>query len=277
MKAAVRFGLSSLDVAALPIYAEATGAFAAAGLACTIALDLGHPSEVVAMVEAGELDVGYADIVTSLRSVQQGRAVALLAPGGLYDAREPIVTLVKSPESLIATVADLAGRLIVTPADHDLARLGVRHWIDRSGGISGAVQFASGRKMSNAGAELRSGVADAFIISEPQRTLQASSTALLATPFDAIAPNFIMGAYVASRAFMERSPDAASAAGGVLREMAVWANAHRDVTGGILAERLEFDRGIVATMSRALYADIFRPAWMQPIVDVAMRYGELLA
>jgi ABC-type nitrate/sulfonate/bicarbonate transport system substrate-binding protein len=170
---------------------------------------------------------------------------------------------------------ELAGRLIVTPAEHDLARLGVRHWIDASGGKSGAVRFASGRKMANAGAELRSGMADAFIISEPQRTLQANSTALLATPFDAIAPRFIMGAYVVSRAFMERAPDAASAAHGVLRETAVWANAHRDVTGGILAERLEFDAGIVATMSRARYADVFRDAWMKPILEVAVRYGEL--
>ncbi len=271
----VRFGISSLDVAALPIYAEATGAFARAGLACSVARDLGHPAEVVAMVEAGELDVGYADIITSLRSVQQGRPVALLAPGGLYDSGEPIVTLVKARQSSICAPTDLAGRLIVTPAEHDLARLGVRHWIDVSGGKSGEVRFASGRKMANAGAELRSGMADAFIISEPQRTLQAISTTLLASPFDAIAPHFVMGAYVISRAFINRAPDAVAAARSVLCETAVWANAHRDVTGSILAERLEFDPAIVATMSRALYADAFHDEWMKPIIDVAVRYGEL--
>jgi NitT/TauT family transport system substrate-binding protein len=271
----VEFGISSLDVAALPIYADATGAFAAAGVKARIRRDLGHPAEVVAMVAAGELDIGYADIITSLRAVEHGQPVALIAPGGLYDDSEPIVTLAKAHGSIIETAADLAGRVIVTPSDHDLARLGTRCWLDASGGDSQTVRFASGRKMAHAAVELHSGMADAFIISEPQRTLQASSTEWLASPFDAVAPLFIMGAYVAAADFVKREPAAASALRTVLRRTSDWANSHREESGRLLAERLEFDRAIIQTMSRARYADTFRREWMDPIVAVAVRYGEL--
>ncbi len=272
---AVRFGLSSLDVAALPIYADARGAFAAQGIAASIERDLGHPGEVIEMVAAGALDIGYADIISSVRAVQGRRPVHLLAPGGLYDAAEPIVVLVRGLASTLRSAADLAGRVVVTPAEHDLARLGVRRWIDAAGGSTDAVRFASGRKMSAASADLQAGTADAFIISEPQRTIQRAATALLATPFDAIARRFIMGCYVASSAWAAREPAAARHVARILRATARWANAHRDLTGPILAERLAFDPAIVASMSRAAYADAFRPAWLAPILAVAEQYGEI--
>ena len=271
----VRFGLSSLDVAALPIYADATGVFAAHGITARIERDLGHPGEVIEMVAAGTLDVGYADIVSSVRAVQRGVPVRLLAPGGLYDAAQPIVVLVRALRSPIRTAADLAGRVVVTPAEHDLARLGVRCWLDTAGGRADAVRFASGRKMTGASTDLNAGTADAFIISEPQRTIQRGTTALLATPFDAIAKRFIMGCYVASNAWTQREPAAAGRVARVLRATARWANAHRDETGPILAGRLGFDPAIIASMSRAAYADAFRPGWLAPILGIAAQYGEI--
>jgi ABC-type nitrate/sulfonate/bicarbonate transport system substrate-binding protein len=271
----VRFGISSLDVAALPIYADAAGTFAAHGISARIERDLGHPAEVIEMVAGGELDVGYADIVSSVRAVQRGTPVYLLAPGGLYVAGDPIVVLVRALASPIRTAADLAGCVVVTPAEHDLARLGVRRWLDTSGGSANAVGFASGRKMAGASADLAAGSADAFIISEPQRTIQRTGTALLATPFDAIAERFIMGAYVASASWMEREPNTARHVARILRATARWANAHRDETGPILARELGFDPAIVASMSRATYAGAFRRVWLAPVLDVAAEYGEI--
>jgi NitT/TauT family transport system substrate-binding protein len=271
----VRFGLSSLDVAALPIYADATGAFAAHGITARIERDLGHPGEVIEMVAAGELEVGYADIISSVRAVQRGAPVRLLAPGGLYDTADPIVVLVRARTAPLRTASDLAGRLIVTPAEHDLARLGVRRWLDTAGGDSNAVRFVSGRKMAGAAADLAAGRADAFIISEPQRTIQRAATAVLATPFDAIAERFIMGAYVASLAWMQREAEAAGRIARILRATARWANAHRDETGPILAERLGFDHTVIASMSRASYATAFRKSWLRPILRTAAEYGEI--
>jgi ABC-type nitrate/sulfonate/bicarbonate transport system substrate-binding protein len=258
----VRFGLSSLDVAALPIYADATGAFAARGITAKIQRDLGHPGEVIEMVAAGALDVGYADIVSSMRALQRGLPVRLLAPGGLYDAAEPIVVLVRAPSSSVRTAADLAGRVVVTPAEHDLARLGVRRWLDVYAAAAPRPLFSSGRKMAGAGADLNAGNADAYIISEPQRTIQRDTTVLLATPFD-------------SNAWAEREPATAGGVAQVLRETARWANANRHVTGPLLAERLSFDPVIVAAMSRAAYADAFRPAWLAPVLNAAAEYGEI--
>lgn len=272
---AVRFGISSLDVAALPIYADATGRFASVGITARIQRDLGHPGDVIEMVAADELEVGYADIVSSLRARQRGLPICLLAPGGLYDAAEPIVSLVRSVDSPIRTAGDLAGRIIVTPAEHDLARLGVRCWIDASGGNAHDVRFDSGRKMAGASADLLAGTADAFIISEPQLTIQRFATAPLATPFDAVGAHFIMGCYVASEAWATREPVAAQRVARTLRTTARWANANRDRTGPILAERLDFDPAVIASMKRATYADAFRPAWLAPILDVAVKYGEI--
>jgi len=52
--------------------------------------------------------VGYADIISSVRAVQRGAPVRLLAPGGLYDTAEPIVVLVRARASALRTASDLA-------------------------------------------------------------------------------------------------------------------------------------------------------------------------
>lgn len=272
--ARVRIGISSLDVAALPLYAEANGAFASAGLAVAIERDLGHPNEVAALVAAGRLDLGYVDIITALRGAQRCE-LELLAPGGLYDSAEPIVVLAVAREAPERSPQELAAGTIVTPGEHDLARLGVRAWVARAGGDGNTVQFRSGIPMRDASDVLDSGLAAAMIVSEPQRTLQAARLAEAAAPFDAIAPAFIMGAYVAAPTWCDAQQTTAAKLREVLRQTARWANGHHDETASILAQRLQLDPMVVARMRRAAYAERWDETLLAPVRSVARRYGEI--
>lgn len=273
--AAVRIGISSLDVAALPIYAEATGAFERVGVRTQIQLDLGHPAEVIELVAAGTLELGYADVISITRALQARVPIVVLAPGGLYVAEEPIVVLAQAPGSALRSGADLAGRVVHTPAEHDLARLSVRAWVDREGGDAATVRFVWGRKMIGAAADLAAGVADAFIISEPQRTLQAADVRQLGAPMGAIAPRFLMGAYVAGRAWSGAQAPMAQRLAAALHETAAWANGHRAKTAPILAERLRFAPAITTSMTRAAYAEAIAPEILEPVLRVAARYGAI--
>ncbi len=271
----VRIGLSSLDVAALPVFAEATGAFAARGVSVSIALDLGHPGEVVAMVAAGELDLGYADIVTSLRAVQSGADVLFLAPGGRYDDAEPIVVLATAASLQPRRPRDYQRATIVTPGVHDLARLGVRAWIERDGGDSTGTRFRSGIPMTRAADVLAAGEADAMIVSEPQRTLQSIRLAEAGAPFGAVAGSFIMGAYVASGTWCRREPSVASAVRDGITTTARWANRERRRTGEILAGWFGFSPDVLRRMRRATHCEGWHDELLAPILSAASAAGEI--
>ncbi len=260
----LRIGISSLDVAALPVYAAARGAFAAAGIEATIVRDLGHPGDVRDAIVSGELDAGYVDIVTALHA-REDLPVAIAAPGALYVSESPVVTLVQGLNSSYASGIDLHRKRVMTPGQGDLAQLGVRTWIRATGGDASLVAFRTGQPMHSASALLASGEVQASIISEPQRTIQSGATKLLSAPFDTIAPLFVMGAYLVSTRWVEADGAAADAFRSILRETARWANQHREETAALLAERLEFERDVANTMTRALYAEELTQDIVEPV------------
>ena len=272
----IRIGISSLDVAALPIYADATGAFAERGLVADIRLDLGHPQDVVRMVAAGELDLGYCDIITAVRSLEAQLPIRPAYPGGQYDRDEPIVVLGGAAGTSVADVCARDAPVIMTPSDHDLARVGVRAWAATNGIDPSRITFRSGIPMRDAGTRLAEGDVDAAIISEPQRSLQAAQVTEISAPFDAIAPAFIMGAYVVSASWCDAYAGASTGLASALRATARWANNHRSETGAVLAQHLGFPPALLGVMRRARYAESVDDDLLLPAIRSARAQGEII-
>jgi ABC-type nitrate/sulfonate/bicarbonate transport system substrate-binding protein len=58
-------------------------------------------------------------------------------------------------------------------------------------------------------------------------------------------------------------------------ETAHWANAHHAETAKVLAPLTGIEPATVAVMGRAVYGDTLIASQMQPVIDVAVKYGQL--
>jgi hypothetical protein len=64
-----------------------------------------------------------------------------------------------------------------------------------------------------------------------------------------------------------------------MREASNWANqkSNQAKSGEILAKYTKLDPGVIATMSRAVFADQLTPALLQPLIDVNAQYSKIAA
>jgi ABC-type nitrate/sulfonate/bicarbonate transport system substrate-binding protein len=274
---AIRIGISNSDVAAEPLYATQTGVFRRAGLAATLAPGM-QGSAVLNALRAGTIDVGFVNIVSIATAVQHGDPYVLLAPGALYKSAAPLTLLVSAPGSKFIAGADLNGKTIATPSGgRDLGAIGTRAWIDSDGGDSRTVHFVTGIPLSRVGAALAAHQIDASEITEPELSAQLKSGGIriVAPTFDAVSSRFIIGGFVASKAWVRAHPSGARRFVTAMHDVALWANAHQAQTAPMLAASLKVDPAVVASMVRATYSSRLAVDEIQPALDVAARYGVL--
>jgi NitT/TauT family transport system substrate-binding protein len=120
---------------------------------------------------------------------------------------------------------------------------------------------------------LNSGRVDAAEMSEPVTTEIMPSVSFAAATFDDIAPLFVIGVFLARNAWLHDQPDAAHRFVAAMAEGDRWANAHHAETAAVLAGHYQTPAAVLAKMVRASYPEQLTPALIQPVIDVAARYG----
>lgn len=256
-------------------YALAGGFFKKHGLDATVTEATGGGA-VIAAVAGGSAEVGFSNLVSAVAAIERGIPVMILAPSSMFTGKAPNIQLVKARGSPLRTGADLSGKIVaVTTLDGEL-QLGAQVWIDKNGGDSKAVHFVELPEPAMAAA-LTQGRIDAAMMTEPFLTRDKAAIQILGNADAAIAPQFISGVFVASKAWVETHRDTAVRVARALRETARWANRHPAETAAILAQRTGLDPAAAASMTRATFADFMTGALLQPAVDAATRYGRLKA
>ncbi len=271
----VRMGFLDGDANSEPYYAQEKKIFARYGLTVTTRGNLGG-ANVLRELKAGAIDIGFANVVSLAGEVQRGAPLVLLAPGEVYNSASPTSALVQAPGTDYRTGSDLNGKTIASPSGKgSLGALGPQLWIDKNGGDSKTVNLVTGYALADIPAALASGKLDAAELTEPDREIrqQKGEVKLLAPTFNAIAPHFLIGGWVARKAWVDTHPAAARRFVAAMRETARWANAHHAQTAAIVARRMNLPLELVREMPRASYGEVLSAATIQPPLDVAARYG----
>jgi len=271
----VRMGFLDGDANAEPYYAQEKKIFARYNLVVTTQGNLGG-ANVLRALKAGKIDLGFANVVSLAGEVQHGAPLVLLAPGEVYNAASPTSALVQAPSTNYTTGSDLNGKTIASPSGMgSLGALGPQLWIDKNGGDSTTVHMVTGYALADIPGALASGKLDAAELTEPDREIrqQRGEVKLLAPTFNAIAPHFLIGGWVARKGWVDAHPDAAHRFVAAMRETARWANAHHAQTAAIVARRLKLPLDLVRAMPRATYGEVLAAATIQPPLDVAARYN----
>jgi NitT/TauT family transport system substrate-binding protein len=182
------------------------------------------------------------------------------------------VLLVKS-DAPLRTASDLNGKTIGVDSVQDLYTFATRAWVDTNGGDGTslkAVELPPPEQL----AALLSGRIDAGIFKAPflSVALGGGKARIFAKPLDAIAPRFLISAWIASDDFIKKNPLAVKAFQSVMADSARYTNAHQDATVDIVAKFTGQEAADVRNAVRATSAVVVTPPQIQRPLDFAVKY-----
>lgn len=272
--ARVRVATAPNDSGAEAFYAADMGFFKKAGLDVDVNV-IGNGGLIPGAVLAGSVDVGGINIPAAALAHERHIPLVLVAPGAVYSSRAPTSVLLVTKNSAIATARDLNGKAIGVRDLTNPGSVAAKAWIDQNGGDSRTVKFLE-LPDSASTAALGAGRIEAASIAEPflDEALRGD-TRVLAASYDAIAKEFMISAWFATRDYVARNPAVVRAFDAAMRETARWANGNQIHSGEILEKWAKVK--VSTTMARVTYADQLSAAQIQPFIDAAAKYGVLPA
>jgi NitT/TauT family transport system substrate-binding protein len=271
--APLRIGTFAVENGIQPFYARDLGFFTAAGIAADVAL-LPGSAAIAAGIVSNSIDVGSGaiDVLATLHS--KSIPIVVIAPGGEY--RAPITSHVAAimvpAASTVKQAKDLNGKVIAANSLHSLADAVPKLWVDQNGGDSSTLKFVE-MPFAAMPAAFDAGRVDAALISEPFMSVAAKSARVLVYGYDCIAKDFLLGAWFTTPQWAKDHAGEIARFRTGMRQAATWANANPAKSGELLAKYTKIDPAVIATMTRARFGEQLTPALMQPLIDVAAKFG----
>lgn len=267
----VRVSTVPIDAGAEVYYAKEMGFFARAGIEVEILTSPNGGASAQAVV-GNAVDVGYADTLTVALGRGKGIPFIIIAAAGLHISNAPTTALLVSPNSPIRSAKDLDGKIVAGSGLTTISGYSPRAWVDANGGDSTKVKFVE-LAFPQMGPALEAGRIDAAMVAEPYLATVRKTNRVLASPYDAVSKEFIISAYFTTNQWAKDHPDVLNRFVTAIHEAAVWANANHARSAEILVAATKVDPSTVAAMTRVRYGDRLSAPMLQPVVNVAVKYG----
>ena len=271
--ATIRIGQNATDTFGEGYYAADNGAFEAAGLKVTVSTFANGAAQAEA-VAGGTIDVGLGEATELANGISHGLPFAIFAGGSLYNSTAPTTFLCVASDSPARVAKDLEGRIIAVPSLVSLSSISVRAWLVQNGVEVAKVHFVEMPQSLMTSAVARGTIA-ACHIGEPSLSGAGSTLRRIATPYDAIAKQFQISDWFATRDWLKANVATVKVLVGVIYQTARWANGHTDESATILAKYSKMDVDGVRRMTRTRYATGLDPRLIQPVLDTAFAFGGL--
>lgn len=271
----LRIATTPIDAGAEPYYAREIGLFRAAGINVEIAT-IASGAGVAAAVAGGAADIGQSNIVSLATAHERGIPFVIIAPASLYTTKVPQSALVVAKNSPIRTAHDVEGKTLATNGLKTIAQIGPMAWLDRNGASSSNVKWVE-MPFSAITAAIVAGRVDGGLLSEPElsESLSNGSVRVLSYCYDAIGNDFLIGAWFATNDWAKAHPALVRSYAAIMADTARWARTHTTESARILENETKI--AMVPATKRVLFGERVEPAAVQPLIDVAARYGVLKA
>jgi NitT/TauT family transport system substrate-binding protein len=269
----IRFLTVGSESGAAAVYASERDFFKGAGVDVNVSI-MSSGGSVIPAVIGGSAEFGVSNPISLATAFSHGAPLVCFAATVYYRSTAPNSLLMVAKDSPVQSARDLNGKTVAVNGLRNTPQLSTQVWLDKNGADSKSVKFTE-VPFPEMGLALTSGRVDAAFFSEPALSLVRDSLRVLGDPYGAIAPQFITGSYFTTRSYAAAQPDVVANVGRALRQAATWANGHPNDTAAILARIQKLDVERVKTMARSIYAEQLSPNDLQPVFDVAFRYGYL--
>lgn len=270
----IRFAFVGVEEGMLPNYAAQKGFFKAAGLNVDFQPFNGGGAVTQAVI-GGAIDCGVTNSGSLASAHAHGVDVYLLACGALYTPQAPIAHLAVNKALGIKTAKDLTGKTLAVTTLHDMIQASVLAWIDRNGGDSKNVNFTELTAVQMPAAIAARRIDGAAIV-EPIFSSAKNDVQDLGQPYSGVAggkPFQTLG-IVCNKAFGDKNPALVKRIAAVMRDTAKWANdpKNRAECESILANVTKIDPAVIAGIPRIVFAETNSAAYVQPVIDLMVRY-----
>jgi NitT/TauT family transport system substrate-binding protein len=259
---------------AIPVlYAQHTGMFAKAGLD----LDLGRlptGAAITAAVAGGSLDVAKATFFPQVVAFSRGIPLTVIAPAVVYDSRSPNGALVTAKNSPIKSAADMAGKIIGVNSLADPTRPAMAQWLEQGGVSKDAVKYVE-IPMSLEPAAVDAHRIDAMMLTAPiiDETLATGKYRIIAPVMNTIAPRWLFSAFFARQEWAAKNKEAGKRVAEVIVSAASYTNQHHADLTAVIADLVGATPESIARMTYPTAGTTLSVAEMQPMIDIAARYG----
>ena len=269
--ATINVGAIPLDTIGTVYYAQDLGYFKNAGLTVNIQTMPGGP-QAAAAVASGAIDVSVGPITVIALGHLHGVDFKFIAPAAVVNGNtmtDPLLVAIDSP---ITKGSDLNGKTIGISGLKSMQQVSAMSWVDTHGGDAKSLKFIE-IPFPQMGAALAQHRVDAVTSVEPFATSFKSVARPLGNALAGIAPTFMELGYFAPPAWLQANAAVAARFIAVLRQAAVWANAHQKESAEVLVRIAKLDPAVATTMARATYGTApLSPAMIQPVIDASAKY-----
>jgi NitT/TauT family transport system substrate-binding protein len=257
------------------IYAVESGLFRRYGLTIEPTL-VSNGAAAAAAAIGGNADIAFTNLLTLLQAHSRGVPLQFISPASLVFAGHWSTQTLVLNDSPIRSGRDMNGKTLGCGSVRDIAVAATWNWIDKTGGDYKTVRVIEMPQSAGA-AFLEEKRADAVTLNEPGVTqaLAGGKLRILANPFESVAPATIGAGYAALTASIERNREAMTKFAQAMHESSRYTNTHPAETVELVARYSGATPDQVARSVRVFDAEYLDPAYMQPLIDVCVRYGML--
>jgi len=257
---------------AIAFFASEMGFFKEQGVEVAFSQIPGGGAATAALI-GGSYDVAITNVGSVSSAFTRGLPLVLLGAGGaLYASTGPSQFLVGPVNTAIRTAKDLAGKTIGLSTVRDLAQVAVMSWIDQNGGDSHASTFVEMPSLDITPA-IERGRIDAGLVINPRYIQAKDNFHLIATPYDAIAKQFLISSPVVNRHWLDANAAVVKRLTAAFRETARWANQNTEQCSGLVAKYTKIPLELVLKTARPPLAPDNEPRMLQPVIDALAKYG----
>lgn len=229
-------------------------------------------------VLAGAYELGKGSAVASLVAHLRGLPLTIVANGVMWDPKAPTTVAVVATDSPIKRPRDLNGKTASAAALNDIVTVTIANWVDKDGGDSKTIKWVEIPNSAEAEAIATHRV-DCCQLNEPAYTeaVAAGKVRPLGDGLssNAIASSFVIAVFFANRDFAQKNPELVRAFARVTYEAAAYTNTHHAETAQMMSEVTKIPVDVIRRIYRAPSATVGDPALLQPVIDVAAKYGNI--
>ena len=266
-------GAMPTDAAAQAFYAQELGYFKAAGLESKLTV-LTNTASLASAASSGSIEIAYGSVVPLAEARARGIPFRVIAPATVYSGAATLAMMV-GKNSTVQRASDLNGKTIAVNGLRDLTQYTVQAWVDKNGGDVKSIKLIE-IPFSEMGAALGAGRIDAAIVAEPFVTAAKGDARILGNAAGAVSNHYMITCWFATEGWLAKNAEVAKRFAAVMMQTAKWANAHQKDSAAILTRYTKITPEVAAAITRATYGETKPdPALVQPVIDVAVKYGTL--
>ena len=271
--APLRVGTVVTDTFAQALFAREMGFFQRVDLPVDLQL-FSNGSAISSAIVGGALDVGVAVPLTIANAVIRGVPFALIAPGAINTAKDPMIDLVVARDGQIRTAKDLEGKAVAVTGIRALQDISLDVWLDQRG-VDPAKVSRVEMGFPAMPAAIQRGTVAAAMLGEPVLSVASNVVQSIANPISAIGPQTLVSAWYTTKTDLQENASTVEKFRTAIVEAGRWANQHHDTAVAILAKYAKVSPDSVRNMRLCRYTDRLQAADIQPLLDVSTKFGVL--